>query len=62
MFACFESDGGPVVPSDHKVTTACRRPIDDLAEPARAAGFVEVGRMLREPGEDERFPPPGGSC
>ncbi|MEV6041516.1 class I SAM-dependent methyltransferase [Nonomuraea sp. NPDC052116] len=55
LLGFFESEGGPLVSFDHKVTLAYRWPIDDLAELARAAGFVEVGRMLREPQEDERF-------
>ncbi|MFJ1567442.1 class I SAM-dependent methyltransferase [Streptomyces erythrochromogenes] len=55
LLAFFEAGGGPVAAFDHKVTTAYRWPIDDLAETAREAGFAEVGRMLREPGADERF-------
>ncbi|MEV4575363.1 class I SAM-dependent methyltransferase [Nonomuraea jabiensis] len=55
LFAFYESGGEPVVAFDHKVTTAYRWPIEDLAELTRAAGFVEVGRMLREPHENERF-------
>jgi SAM-dependent methyltransferase len=55
LLAFFESEGGPVVAFDHKVTPAYRWPIDDLAELARKADFVEVGRMLREPQDDERF-------
>ncbi|MEV4117170.1 class I SAM-dependent methyltransferase [Nonomuraea sp. NPDC049695] len=55
LLGFFESEGGPVLQFDHKVTPAYRWPIDDLAELARKAGFVEVGRMLREPHEDERF-------
>ncbi|GII28398.1 class I SAM-dependent methyltransferase [Planotetraspora mira] len=55
LLGFFESEGDPVVVFDHKVTPAYRWPIDDLAELARKAGFVEVGRMLREPLEDERF-------
>ncbi|GAA4982565.1 class I SAM-dependent methyltransferase [Yinghuangia aomiensis] len=51
----FEAEGGPVTPFDHKVTTAYRWPVDDLAAMAGAAGFTEVGRMLREPLEGERF-------
>ncbi|MFK0292005.1 class I SAM-dependent DNA methyltransferase [Streptomyces sp. NPDC090442] len=51
----FESEGGPVTAFDHRVTTAYRWPIDELAGVARGAGFVEVGRMLREPHEGERF-------
>ncbi|MFE5855879.1 class I SAM-dependent methyltransferase [Streptomyces sp. NPDC056500] len=55
LLGFFESDGEPVTEFDHKVTAAYRWPIDDLAELAGAAGFVEVGRMLREPHQDERF-------
>ncbi|MFG6194019.1 class I SAM-dependent methyltransferase [Nonomuraea sp. JJY05] len=55
LLGFFESEGGPVAAFDHKVTPAYRWPIDDLAELAYKAGFVEVGRMLREPQEGERF-------
>lgn len=55
LLAFFESAGDPVTPFDHRVTTAYRWPIDELATLAAAAGFVEVGRMLREPRESERF-------
>jgi hypothetical protein len=55
LLGFFESEGGPVAAFDHKVTTAYRWPIDDLAALAREAGFAELGRMLREPLEDERF-------
>lgn len=55
LLGFFESEGGPVEMFDHKVTPAYRWPIDDLAALARKADFVEVGRMLREPREDERF-------
>ncbi|WP_371525410.1 class I SAM-dependent methyltransferase [Streptomyces sp. NBC_01283] len=55
LLGFFEADGGPVTPFDHKVVTAYRWPVDGLAELAREAGFVEVGRMLREPHEGERF-------
>jgi SAM-dependent methyltransferase len=42
---------------DHKVTLAYRWSPDSLVELLRQAGFVEVGRLLREPHEDERqFP------
>ncbi|GAA4237356.1 hypothetical protein FHR32_007346 [Streptosporangium album] len=40
---------------DHAVAPAYRWPIDDLAGLAHEAEFVEVGRMLREPREGERF-------
>ncbi|MFF1738291.1 class I SAM-dependent methyltransferase [Streptomyces mirabilis] len=52
--AFFESEGEPVTAFDHKVVTAYRWPIDDLAGLAGEAGFVEVGRMLRAPREEER--------
>ncbi|MEV5975755.1 class I SAM-dependent methyltransferase [Streptomyces sp. NPDC052114] len=55
LLAFFESEGAPVTPFDHKVTTAYRWPIDALAELATESGFTETGRMLREPGEGERF-------
>ncbi|MGW5738400.1 MULTISPECIES: class I SAM-dependent methyltransferase [Streptomyces] len=55
LLGFFEAEGGPVAPFDHKVTTAYRWPVDGLAELAREAGFVEIGRMLREPQEGERF-------
>lgn len=54
LLAFFESEGDPVTPFDHKVTTAYRWPADDLAKLAGQAGFVEVGRMLREPRAEER--------
>ncbi|RBM04693.1 class I SAM-dependent methyltransferase [Streptomyces sp. PT12] len=55
LLAFFEAEGGPLTAFDHRVTTAYRWPVDDLAGLAREAGFAEVGRMLREPGEGERF-------
>ncbi|MGW3346383.1 class I SAM-dependent methyltransferase [Nonomuraea rubra] len=55
LLGFFEAEGGPVTAFDHKVTTAYRWPIDDLAKLAAEAGFVEIGRMLREPEPDERF-------
>ncbi|MEV5508886.1 class I SAM-dependent methyltransferase [Streptomyces orinoci] len=55
LLGFFESEGAPVTAFDHKVTTAYRWPIDELAALAGAAGFAEVGRMLREPLEGERF-------
>ncbi|MEU9237246.1 class I SAM-dependent DNA methyltransferase [Streptomyces subrutilus] len=55
LLGFFESEGGPVEAFDHKVTTAYRWPIDDLAALAGEAGFAEIGRMLREPLEGERF-------
>jgi SAM-dependent methyltransferase len=55
LLAFFESGGEPVAEFDHKVAPALVWPIDDLAELAAEAGFAEVGRMLREPREQERF-------
>lgn len=55
LLAFFESEGEPVTAFDHKVTTAYRWPLDALATLADEAGFVEIGRMLREPRADERF-------
>ncbi|WP_410587108.1 class I SAM-dependent DNA methyltransferase [Amycolatopsis sp. lyj-23] len=54
LLGCFESGGGPLVPFDHKVTTAYSWPLDELAGLAAAAGFTEVGRVYREPGAGER--------
>ncbi|WP_278312595.1 class I SAM-dependent DNA methyltransferase [Lolliginicoccus levis] len=55
LLAFFESEDGPITMFDHKVTAAYRWPIDDLAQLASEAGFVEIGRMLRGPREDERY-------
>lgn len=55
LVAFFESGGGPLAAFDHKVAPAFLWPIDDLAKQAREAQFAEVGRMLREPRDQERF-------
>jgi SAM-dependent methyltransferase len=55
LLGFFESGGGPVAEFDHKVAPAFLWPIDDLVALASEAGFAEVGRMLREPREQERF-------
>lgn len=55
LLAFFESESEPVTAFDHKVARAYRWPIDDLGGLAGEAGFVGVGRMLREPGEEERY-------
>lgn len=55
LLAFFESEGEPTTAFDHRVTTAYRWPIDGLARLAGDAGFTELGRMLREPCEGERF-------
>jgi SAM-dependent methyltransferase len=49
----FEADGGPIAPFDHRVARAYRWPTDELAALAGEAGFTEVGRMIREPHENE---------
>lgn len=54
LLAFFDSEGEPVTAFDHAVVTAYRWPIDALADLAQEAGFVEIGRMLREPREGER--------
>lgn len=55
LLAFFEAEGESTSAFDHKVATAYRWRIDDLAGLAGEAGFTEVGRMLREPREEERF-------
>lgn len=55
LLAFFESEGEPVTVFDHKVAAAYRWPIDDLTHLVAEAGFTEIGRMLREPREGERF-------
>lgn len=55
LLAFFESEGEPVTAFDHKVATAYRWPVDGLAGLAGEAGFTELGRMLREPRDEERF-------
>lgn len=55
LMAFFDAEDEPVTEFDHAVTKAYRWPIADLCKHASDAGFVEVGRMLREPHENERF-------
>ncbi|WP_332309189.1 class I SAM-dependent methyltransferase [Rhodococcus sp. WMMA185] len=55
LLAFFESESDPVTVFDHKVAPAYRWPIGDLATLVVETGFTEVGRMLREPREGERF-------
>ncbi|MFH9352440.1 class I SAM-dependent methyltransferase [Kitasatospora sp. NPDC017646] len=55
LLGFFESEGAPVTPFDHKVTTAYRWPVEALAALATDTGFTETARMLRQPGEGERF-------
>ena len=55
LVGCFEAEDDAVTPFDHAVTTAYRWPLSELARLAGAAGLAEVGRIHREPGEQERF-------
>lgn len=55
LAAFYEAVGEPVTVFDHKVTTAYRWPVDELAALAGDAGFAETGRMSREPRASERF-------
>ncbi|WP_432827148.1 class I SAM-dependent methyltransferase [Dactylosporangium sp. CA-092794] len=48
-------DGDEVAAFDHKVVTAYRWPVDELAERLMRAGFTEVER-LRRPGEGAHRP------
>jgi len=54
LLGCFEAGDGPVAEFDHKVTTAYVWPLDELTGLAAEAGLVEVGRLYREPVENER--------
>ncbi|GLY40984.1 methyltransferase [Amycolatopsis sp. NBRC 101858] len=54
LLGCFEAGAGPVSEFDHKVTTAYRWPLGELAGIAAEAGLVEVGRMYREAVDGER--------
>ena len=55
LAAFFEAVNEPVTAFNHAVTPAYRWPVDELAALAAAAGFTEVGRMTRGPGDGERF-------
>lgn len=55
LIAFFESEGDPVTKYDTRVVPAYRWPIDGLAALTGEAGFVEIGRMLREPRVGERY-------
>jgi SAM-dependent methyltransferase len=57
LLAFFAADdpGGLVEPFDHKVIRAYRWPPDRLVDLLADAGFREVGRLVREPIETERF-------
>ena len=55
LAAFFEAVREPLTAFDHKVTTAYRWPVDELAALTGDAGFAETGRMSREPRASERF-------
>jgi SAM-dependent methyltransferase len=58
LLAFFQADDDPANLAqafDHKVTLAYRWSLDGVAELLHKAGFVEVARLRREPGESERF-------
>ncbi|XVQ11570.1 class I SAM-dependent methyltransferase [Spirillospora sp. CA-255316] len=55
FFATDDDSPHPPEPFDHKVSLAYRLSIDHVADLASKAGLVEVARMRRGPGENERF-------
>ncbi|MFD9123592.1 class I SAM-dependent methyltransferase [Kitasatospora sp. NPDC059571] len=55
LLVAFQADPEPGAHAfDHKVATAYRWSPDTLAGVLRGAGLVEVARLVREPGPDER--------
>jgi SAM-dependent methyltransferase len=55
LLGFFQADEDSPQEFDHKVSLAYRWSVDRLAELLRQAGFAEVARLTREPGESERF-------
>lgn len=55
MLGFFAGDDPEPQEFDHKVTLAYRWSPSGLMELLRQAGFTEVGRLVREPIESERF-------
>jgi SAM-dependent methyltransferase len=55
LLGFFTTEDDTPQPFDHKVSLAYRLPIDHVADLARQAGLVELARLRREPGENERF-------
>ncbi|MGK5550801.1 class I SAM-dependent DNA methyltransferase [Actinomadura kijaniata] len=55
FFTTGDDSPHPAEPFDHKVSLAYRLSIDHVVDLASKAGLTEVGRLRREPGEDERF-------
>lgn len=54
LVAFFDAGEGSFAAFDHRVTTAYRWPVDELAAIMTEAGFDEIGRILREPLDGER--------
>ncbi|MEV4253615.1 class I SAM-dependent methyltransferase [Spirillospora sp. NPDC049652] len=54
LLGFFAAEGAEPVPFDHRVAPAYRWPLDALADRVTEAGFTEVARSRREPGENER--------
>lgn len=50
-----ESAAIPVQPFDHAVAPAYRLSVDQVSELLAAQGLMEIARMIREPGPQERF-------
>lgn len=55
LLGFFPGDDPEPQAFDHRVTVAYRWSPDSLAELLRRAGFTELGRLRREPLENERF-------
>ncbi|MFJ5985859.1 class I SAM-dependent DNA methyltransferase [Lentzea sp. NPDC092896] len=56
MLGFFAGDDPEPREFDHKVTLAYRWSPSSLADLLKQAGFAEVGRLVREPIDGERFP------
>jgi SAM-dependent methyltransferase len=55
-FQGADAVGGPAVAFAHKVTTGFRWPVDTFVALLADGGFVEEARLVRPPGDTERFP------
>ncbi|OHV36105.1 MULTISPECIES: class I SAM-dependent methyltransferase [Pseudofrankia] len=54
-FQTTDQPDGPPQPFDHKVTTAYRWPTDTAAALLRGTGLAETARLVRTPGDTDRF-------
>ncbi|ONH26382.1 class I SAM-dependent DNA methyltransferase [Pseudofrankia asymbiotica] len=54
-FQSTDQSDGPPQPFDHKVITAYRWPTDTAAALLRDAGLTETARLVRAPGDTDRF-------